>query len=70
MKAVENELNKSIKRHLESGKYNLISKTEKTKSITASLRVAVGQCRRVKKLASSEKWGERKNSGKREEDSM
>ena len=29
MKAVENELNKSIKRHLESGKYNLISKNEK-----------------------------------------
>lgn len=55
MKAVENELNKSIKRHLESGKYNLIGKTEKTKSNMASPRVAVGQCRRVKKLASSEK---------------
>lgn len=36
MKAVENELNKSIKRHLESGKYNLISKTEKTKSNMAA----------------------------------
>ena len=34
MEAVENELNKSIKRHLESGKYNLISKTVKTKSNT------------------------------------
>ena len=34
MKAVENELNKSIKRHLKSGTYNLISKTEKTKSNT------------------------------------
>ena len=33
MKAVENELNKSIKRHLESGKYNLISKPRKQSQI-------------------------------------